>query len=98
MKIKVYGRRYSEVARFYSWDDEKQFPHFDEEEERMWEIEADTLDDGEKWFAENHPDMYMGGSIVCENGDFVCFAVPCLEYGNGNYETIAARVVCVRGM
>ena len=92
MKIKVIGRRYSETAKFYDWDTDKVFPYFEKEGEQTWEIEADTLQDGVQWLAENHPEMYMGGSVVCENGDFTCFAVPCVEYGKGNYETIEARV------
>ena len=96
MKITVYGRRYSETAKYYSWDVNKEFPNFEKVDEQVWEIEAETLRDGERWLAENHPDMYMGGNIVCENGDFACLAVPCGEYGEGNYETIEARVDCIR--
>lgn len=95
MKVKVIGRRYSETAKFYKWDANKEFPYYEMEEEQLWEIEAETLKDGKKWLAENHPDMYMGGNVVCENGDFACLAVPCEEYGKGNYETIAARIACV---
>lgn len=95
MKIKVIGRSYTETATYYDWDAEKKFPRFEATGEQTWEIEAETLRDGERWLAENHPDMYMGGNVICENGDFACLAVPCGEYGEGNYETIAARVAYV---
>lgn len=95
MKATVIGRRYSEIPTYPSWDADKEFPHFELLYERTWEIDVETVHDGEKWLAENHPKYYMGGSIVCENGDFACLAVPCCEYGKGNYETVAARVACV---
>ena len=96
MKVKIIGRKYSEEANYYSWDPQKQFPYFEKVGEQVWEIEAETLRDGERWLAENHPDMYMGGNVICENGDFACLAVPCEEYGKGNYETIADRIACVK--
>ena len=96
MKIKIYGTRYSEIPKYYDWDKEKIYDYYDSVAEEKWEIEADTLTDGEKWLAKNHPDMYMGGAVSCENGDFACLAVPCLEYGKGNYETIQARINWVK--
>ena len=95
MKITVIGRRYSETAEFCKWDVNKLFPHYKMEEEQRWEIEAATLKEGKRWLAANHPDMYMGGNVICENGDFACLAVPCEEYGKGNFETLAARIACV---
>jgi hypothetical protein len=96
MKIKIIGRKYLEAARYLEWDTSKRFPVYDMDEERVWEIEAETLDDGELWLAENHPDYYMGANVICENGDFACEAIPCEEYGKGNYETIAARIAFVK--
>ena len=96
MKIKIHGTRYSETPKYYSWDDKKRYKYYDSVSEETWEIEADTLREGEKWLAENHPDMYMGGAVACENGDFALLAVPSLEYGEGNYETIQARVAWVK--
>lgn len=96
MKIKVIGRKYTEQAFYSNWDAAKEFPHYEKVAEHTWEIEADTLDAGKKWLAKNHPDMFMGGNVICENGDFTCLAVPCGEYGTGNFETIAARVAYVK--
>ena len=96
MKVKVIGRKYSETATFASWDSSKEFPHFDKVDEQCWEIEAASLNSGVKWLAENHPDMYMGGSVRCENGDFACLATPCCEYGKGNFETETARIATAR--
>lgn len=96
MKITVIGRRYSETAKFYDWDADKKYPYFEKEGEQTWEIEAENLREGQRWLAENNPDMYMGGNIICENGDFACLAVPCEEYGKGNYETIKARISTVK--
>ena len=98
MKIKVIGRRYAETATYYDWDSDKKWPRFEKVAEQTLEIEADTLRDGKKWLAENHPEMFMGGNVICENGDFACFAVPCEEYGRGNYETPEARIACVKRM
>ena len=96
MKVKVIGRRYSETAKYEKWDADREFPNFDKEDEQTWEIEANTLHDGVRWLAENHPDMYMGGNVICENGDFACLAVPCGEYGKGNFETMAARIATAK--
>lgn len=96
MKVKVIGRKFSEVPKYYDWDKKKHFDYYDITSEEIWEIEADSLADGERWLAKNHPDMYMGANIICDNGDFACFAVPCSEYGKGNYETIEARVRWVK--
>ena len=98
MRIKVIGRKYSEVASYSFWDEEERFPNYEKVDEQTWEIEADTLRDGEKWLAENHPDMYMGGNVICENGDFAMLAVPCMEYGKGNFETIAKRISYVQNV
>ena len=95
MKVKVIGRRYSETATYYDWDRHKEFPRYKETAEETWHIEADSLEDGKRWLAENHPDMYMGANVICENGDFACTAVPCGEYPEGNYETIEARIAWV---
>ena len=65
-------------------------------DEQVWEIEGESLSDGEKWLADNHADMYMGGSVVCENGDFLLLSVPSEEYGKGNFETLEARAACVK--
>ena len=95
MKIKVIGRRYSEMPIYYDWDQFKRFPKYEITAEEIWHIEANSLKEGEKWLAENHPDMYMGANVICENGDFACTAVPCGEYGRGNYETITVRIAWV---
>lgn len=96
MKITIIGREFSNVPNYYEWDKEKRYDNYDMILEKKWEIEADTLREGEKWLAENHPDMYMGGAVTCENGDFALLAVPSLEYGEGNYETIQARIAWVK--
>lgn len=96
MKVTVIGRRFSETPTYPVWDKNREFPHYDMVEEKTWEIDAETLRDGDNWLAANHPDYYMGGSVVCENGDFSCHAVPCSEYGKGNYETLAARAACIK--
>lgn len=96
MKIEVIGRKYADVATYYTWDTEKKWKNFEKVEEQTWEIEGETLYDGEMWLAENHPDMFMGGNVICENGDFAMLAVPCEEYGKGNYETTKARVAYVK--
>ena len=96
MKVKVIGHKFSETATYYNWDSQKLYPTYEMVDTQEWEIEADNLHDGEKWLAQNHPDMYMGGSVVCENGDFLCCAVPGIDYGKGNYETNAARVAWVK--
>lgn len=96
MKITIHGVRYSDIPKHYPWDDKKRYKYFDSIAEEKWEIEGNSLDEGEKWLAQNHPDMYMGGSIVCENGDFSLLAVPSGEYGEGNYETTQARIAWVK--
>lgn len=96
MKIKITGRQYSEEARYDSWDSEKEFPEYDQIAMDEWKIEASSLKEAEEWLAKNHPDMYMGSNISCENGDFSAQAVPGNFYGAGNFETQSARIAWVR--
>lgn len=96
MKVKVIGRKYSEEATYSSWDKWREYPRFEELEEKTWEIEADSLLEGKRWLVENHPDYFMGANIICENGDFSCLAVPCCEYGKGNFETYEARIATAK--
>lgn len=44
---------------------------------------------------ENHPEFFMGANLKSEN-DFCAFAVPCIEYGKGNFETEEDRIRWVR--
>lgn len=92
MNAKVYGRIFSETAAFSAWDKNREFPRYAMESEQLWEIECDSLRDAETWLAANHPEAYMGGSVVLENGDFAMLAVPCPEYGEGTFETKSARL------
>lgn len=96
MKIRVTGRRYSEEARFADWDSEKEFPEYDVVAEQTWKIEAQSLNDAEAWLAQNHPDMFMGSNISCENGDFAAMSVPGTFYGKGYFETQVARIAWVK--
>lgn len=96
MNAKICGRIYSDEPFFPDWGKDKKFPHYEEESEHLWEVDCASLDEAEGWLMENHPEAYMGASIVLENGDFAMFAVPCLEYGKGNFETKAARLEYAR--
>ena len=95
MKCKITGRQYSEEARYAEWDSEKEFPEFDKVDEKVWEIEANSLDEAQSWLAKNHPDMFMGANISCENGDFAAYAVPTNFWGKGNFETQSARIAWI---
>ena len=100
MKCTITGRKYSEEARYAEWDTKKEFPCYDKVAEQVWEIEASSLDEATEWLAKNHPDMFMGCNISCENGDFAAYAVPSAGYfwGKGNFETQSARTECVKKM
>lgn len=99
----VNGSRYSEEPQYYPWDDKKMYPYYDCVEEQEWTLtprflaaitgKKPSLDAAEAWLISEHPDYYMGASIRqdCRSGDFLMCAVPCLDYGEGNYETIEAR-------
>lgn len=54
---------------------------------------VNSLEKAEIWLLENHPDYYMGCSIhqECKSGDFLCTAIPCVEYEKGLYETWNGR-------
>lgn len=99
MKYTVSGKIYSDTATYYSWDSEKRWKNFNalDGTEQTWTIEASSLDEAERWFAKNHPERYMGGSIVSEDKQsFLLLAVPSIEYGIGNYESNTARINWVR--
>ena len=93
---KIIGRIFSDKPTYYEWDDEKKYPRYNELENlsKEWTVdEVHSLQDAEKWLLSNHPDYYMGCSIVqnCPSGNFLASAVPCGEYPKGMYETIENR-------
>jgi len=93
---KIIGRIFSEKPTFYDWDDKKSFPRYKELEDlsKEWSVDSvHSLDDAEKWILQNHPDYYMGCSIVqnCPSGNFLASAIPCGEYPQGMYETVENR-------
>ena len=64
--FKVIARLYSEVAEYYKWDKNHEFPRYNEVNgtEREFDLEGATLKDGtivislktsEMWLIENHP-------------------------------------------
>ena len=96
---RVCGAKYNEEPRYYTWDADKKFPEYTVVNKQEWTIDADSLNDAEKWFIANYPDYFMGGSIQCITPnvcEFCMYAIPCCEYGTGNYETVAARIAFVR--
>ena len=101
-KMKTYritGTRYNETPKYYNWDTDKKFAYYTVDDKRDWVIDANDMNEAEKWFATNHPDYFMGGSINCITPnvhEFCMYAIPCREYGDGNYETINARIAFVR--
>ena len=52
-----------------------------------------SLEEAENRLLETDPDYYMGCRIYqdCRSGNMMFLPVPCMEYGEGNYETHAAR-------
>lgn len=91
---KVTGRIYNEEPHYYAWDTHKESPVYDKVSEEQWYINADSLQEAKNWFYKNHPEAVQGGSIIRTDSDipeFVMFAVPSVEYGYGNYETVENR-------
>lgn len=98
-KYRVIGTLYTSIPKYYSWDKDKTFPYFDKLEEKEWEVEAESAKDAIIWLMNNYPEYYMGGSAHCitvGRSEFYMTAVPCLEYGNGNYETVDNRVAYLK--
>lgn len=97
----VNGALYSTIAQYYDYDSRLQWPYYRRLESRSWTIEAESLEDAVAWLMTNYPSYYMGGSIVCITPgvqEFQCNAVPSIEYGEGNFETIEARIAYVKSM
>lgn len=93
MKYEIKGTLYGETPKYYSWDKEKQFDYYEEVIRHTWTIEADSIEEAERWLIDNYPECYMGAAIICkDNTDFLMTAVPSGEYEKGNYETIQARI------
>lgn len=109
---RVSGCLYSEEPTYYSWDDKKQYPKYDKIEgtDKEWTLtprylaaftrEEPSIDAAEKWLLSEHPDYWMGASIVqdCRGGSFSMHAVPGIEYGEGKYETHEARYEYARDL
>ena len=94
--MKIYGRLYGETPRYYDFDDNHKWPYYDKLEEKEWDLEYSDVNDGEKWLIDNYPEYYMGACIQGNNGDFILTAIPGVEYGYGNFETIQNRISYVK--
>lgn len=93
---KIIGRLYDTNPFFADWDTKKAYPSYSPipGSEIEWKLEEATcIDEASEWLLKNHPDYWMGANIIqeCPSGNFSMHAVPCVEYGRGNYETYAAR-------
>jgi hypothetical protein len=65
--------------RYYDWDKEHKYPHFDSIGEKVFYKRAKSLEEAHIWMMENHPEWSVGCNIVClNNTDFLCDAV--LDY------------------
>lgn len=96
MTITVQTTRYGEEATYYTWDKERKYKNYEPIEKHTFEVEAESVQEAEKWLANNHPELYMGAGITDHKGNFIMTAVPSLEYGEGNYETTEARIAWVK--
>ena len=79
-KYKIIGTKWdTEHMRYYDWDKEHKYPHFDSIGEKVFYKRAKSLEEAHIWMMENHPEWSVGCNIVClNNTDFLCDAV--LDY------------------
>lgn len=76
---KITGRIYDRTPYFYDWDKDKKVPYYKEIEgsEKVWHIQANTIDEAKNWFRNNHKDYFKGSSIVCtDTYSFIINAAP----------------------
>ena len=97
-KYRITGCLYNETPRYYDWDTNKTFAVYDTVEKKEWDIQAHSLLEAKVWFCRNYPEYVQGGNIQrikdtpSQDTEFIMFAIPSNEYGDGNYETVANRV------
>lgn len=91
----ITGVKYGDEPHYHDWDKKHEFPFFKEIDTQKWTLQANNLDECEMWLLTNHPEYYMGASIVLdskETSEFLCTAVPDITYGEGMYETMLNRL------
>ena len=93
----IEGALYSTEPMYYNWDNEKKYPYYEQLEAIKFTPEGITsLEEGEKWLLENHPNYYFGGGVYekyktvppeeeKEPLDFCALAVP--SYYEAVYQT-----------
>lgn len=83
-KYKIIGRKWdTKNIKYYDWDTDHKFPHFEQTNERVWYKRANSLDEAHIWFMETHPEWSVGCGINClDNSDFLCDAVLDYYYSN----------------
>ncbi|MBQ7372589.1 MAG: hypothetical protein IJW67_12055 [Blautia sp.] len=90
---------YDTTPSYRDWDTDCEFPMYkviEDTYEVFW-VEAENLEEAEKWLAINHPERYIGANFKLE-GKYKLLPVPCKKYGKGNYESLEARIRYARSL
>lgn len=62
----VMGLKYNKQPRYFSWDKNKLHPYYEVDDEKIWYIKSDSLEDALNWLKTNHPEYYQGSSVMCQ--------------------------------
>ena len=72
----ITGKAWNMEKKWYPWDDQHKYPHFESEDETKFTVEANSMLEAYKWMLETHPELSVGCGITCENNsDFLFDAV-----------------------
>jgi hypothetical protein len=83
-KFKLIGRVYGVEPNYYSWDEQKQYPRYEEiAKVELGTFDFENLSQAEAFFNEHYKALQQGGAIIqvdekgeaVKGGDFTIFAI-----------------------
>lgn len=90
----ITGKKWSMEMKWYDWDDEHRFPHFETVgEDKHFKMKAKSITHAYRKMILLHPSYAVGCCITCEeNSDFIADAVFDWYYGLGCRSIFAANL------
>lgn len=93
----ITGYKWDMEKRWYDWDDEHKFAHFETRDQKKFVVKAKSLDHAHLWMILRHPLYAVGCGISCvENTDFLCDAVYDYYYGLGFRSIMAVNLANIK--
>lgn len=59
----IRAKQYNLIKKYFHWDTNKEYPHFETEDVVTFRIKAKSIKDAYIWLLENHPELAIGCHI-----------------------------------